>query len=68
MSDYVNMNFVNQPEISAVIVEHLIKTRVPMEQQHKLKEEVDMCSATVKEYGQNGFTYGPSRVRHEEEE
>jgi hypothetical protein len=48
MSDYVDMNFVNHPEISAVIVEHLIKIRVPLEHHQKLKDEVDMCPSTVK--------------------
>jgi hypothetical protein len=42
MYDYVEMNFVNHPEISVVILEHLIKTRVPLEQHQKLKDEVDM--------------------------
>jgi hypothetical protein len=50
MSDYVDMNFGNHPEISAVIVEHLIKTRVPLEHHHKLKNEVGMCRSTVKAF------------------
>jgi hypothetical protein len=50
MFDYVEMNFVNQPEISAVFVEHLIKKRVPLEQHQKLKDEVDMCRPTVKAF------------------
>jgi hypothetical protein len=48
MSDYVDMNFVNHPEMLAVIVEHLIKTRVQMEHHHKLKDEFEMCRSTVK--------------------
>jgi hypothetical protein len=48
MSDYVDMNFVNHPEISAVIVGQLIETRVPLEQHQKLKDEVDMCCSTMK--------------------
>jgi hypothetical protein len=50
MYDYVDMNFVNHPEISAGIVEHLIKTRVPLEQHQKLKDEVDMCCSTVEAF------------------
>jgi hypothetical protein len=46
----VDMNFVNHPEISAVIVEHLIKTRVPFEQHKNLKHEVGMCLSTVKAF------------------
>jgi hypothetical protein len=50
MLAYVDRNFVNHPEISAVIVEHLIKTRVPMEHHCKLKYEVEMCRMTVKAF------------------
>jgi hypothetical protein len=50
MYDYVDMNFVNHQEISAVIVEHLIKTRVPLEHHQKLKDEVDMFRSTVKAF------------------
>jgi hypothetical protein len=46
----VDMNFVDHPKIPAVIVEHFIKTRVPMEQHQKLKDEVDMCHATGKAF------------------
>jgi hypothetical protein len=48
MYEYVDMSFVNHPEISAVIVERLIKTRVPLDEHQKLKDEVDMCRSTMK--------------------
>jgi hypothetical protein len=50
MAEYVDMNLKNHPDILAVIVEHLIKMRVLMEQQQKLKDEADMCRSTIKAF------------------
>jgi hypothetical protein len=50
MLEYVDMNFANHPYTSAVILEHLIKTRLPMEQHHRLKDGVDMCRSIIKAF------------------
>jgi hypothetical protein len=39
LQGYIDLEFITHPEIGAVIVEHLIKTRTPMTMQSSLKSE-----------------------------
>jgi hypothetical protein len=70
MSDYVDMSFVNHPEISAVFVEHLIKTRVlgaASEVERRSRNVLFNHEGFHKLMGQDGIAYGKGRVGHQKE-
>jgi hypothetical protein len=45
---YIELNFIAHPEVSSVVVEHLIQTRVPMAMHESLKKDLESMKASVK--------------------
>jgi hypothetical protein len=48
LQGYIELNFIAHPEVSSVVVEHLIQTRVPMAMHESLKKDLDSIKASVK--------------------
>jgi hypothetical protein len=48
LKDYIELGFIAHPEVSSVVVEHLIQTRVPMAMHEVLKTEMIGLNASVK--------------------
>jgi hypothetical protein len=47
LQDYIELDFIDHPEASSVVVEHLIQTRVPITMHQDLKEEMVGLKASV---------------------
>jgi hypothetical protein len=45
---YIELNFIDHHEVSSVIVEHLIQTRVSMAMHESLKKDAESTKASVK--------------------
>jgi hypothetical protein len=45
---YIELDFIAHPEVSSIVVEHLIQTRVPMAMHEDLKAEMSGLKASVK--------------------
>jgi hypothetical protein len=48
LQGYIELNFIAHPEVSSVVVEHLIQTRVPMAMHESLKKDLESMKASVK--------------------
>jgi hypothetical protein len=48
LQGYIELNFISHPEVSSVVVEHLIQTRVPMAMHEYLKKDVESMKVSVK--------------------
>jgi hypothetical protein len=48
LQGYIELNFIAHPEVSYVVVEHLIQTRVPMAMHESLKKDLELMKASVK--------------------
>jgi hypothetical protein len=48
LQGYIELEFIAHPEVSSVVVEHLIQTRVPMAMQNAVKAEVKYLTTKVK--------------------
>jgi hypothetical protein len=48
LQGYIELGFIAHPEVSSVVVEHLIQTRVPMAMHEALKTEMFGLKAIVK--------------------
>jgi hypothetical protein len=48
LQGYIELNFIARPEVSYVVMEHLIQTRVPMAMHESLKKNLDSMKASVK--------------------
>jgi hypothetical protein len=48
LQGYIELGFIPHPEVSSVVVEHLIQTRVPMAMHEALKTEMVGLKASVK--------------------
>jgi hypothetical protein len=48
LQGYIELEFIAHPEVSSVVVEHLIKTRVPMTMHQALKDEMVGLKTSVK--------------------
>jgi hypothetical protein len=48
LQGYIELNFIAHPEVSSVVVEHLIQTRVPMAMHESLKKDWESMKASVK--------------------
>jgi hypothetical protein len=48
LQGYMELNFIAHPEVSSVVVEHLIQTRVPMAMHESLKKDLESMKASVK--------------------
>jgi hypothetical protein len=48
MQGYIELDFIAHPDVSSVVVEHLIQTRVPMEIHEAMKEVVVVVNASAK--------------------
>jgi hypothetical protein len=48
LQGYIDLGFIAHPEVSSVVVEHLIQTRVPMAMHEVLKNEMVGLKASVK--------------------
>jgi hypothetical protein len=48
LQGYIELNFIAHPEVTYVVVEHLIQTRVPMVMHESLKKELESTKASVK--------------------
>jgi hypothetical protein len=48
LQGYIELGFIAHPEVSSVVVEHLIQTRVPMAMHEALKTEIVGLKASVK--------------------
>jgi hypothetical protein len=53
MQSYIELEFISHPEIGAVVVEHLIKTRTPMSMHAALKAENVEFKAHMKTLSSN---------------
>jgi hypothetical protein len=53
MQSYIELEFISHPEIGAVVVEHLIKTRTPMSMHVTLKAENVELKAHMKTMSSN---------------
>jgi hypothetical protein len=48
LQGYIEFDFIAHPEVSSVVVEHLIQTRVPMNMHQALKDEMSGVKSSVK--------------------
>jgi hypothetical protein len=48
LQGYIELNFIAHLEVSSVVVENLIQTRVPMAMHESLKKDLDSMKASVK--------------------
>jgi hypothetical protein len=48
LQGYIKLNFIAHPEVSHVVVEHLIQIRLPMDMHEYLKKDVESMKASVK--------------------
>jgi hypothetical protein len=48
LQGYIELDFIYHPEVSSVVVEHLIQTRVPMTMHQALKDEMVGIKSSVK--------------------
>jgi hypothetical protein len=48
LQGYIELNFIAHPEVSSVVVEHLIQTRVPISMHESLKKDLESMKASVK--------------------
>jgi hypothetical protein len=48
LQGYIEINCIAHPEVSSVVVEHLIQTRVPMAMHESLKKDLESMKASVK--------------------
>jgi hypothetical protein len=48
LQGYIELNFIAHPEVSSVVVEHLIQTRVPMAMHESLEKDLESMKASVK--------------------
>jgi hypothetical protein len=48
LQGHIELNFIAHPEVSYVVVEHLIHTRVPMAMHESLKKDLESTKASVK--------------------
>jgi hypothetical protein len=48
LQGYIELNFIAHPEVSYVVVEHLIQTRVPMVMHESLKKDLKSMKVIVK--------------------
>jgi hypothetical protein len=48
LQGYIELNFISHPELSSMVVEHFIQTRVPMAMHESLKKDVGSMKASVK--------------------
>jgi hypothetical protein len=48
LQGYIEINFIAHPEVSSVVVENLIQTRVPMAMHESLKKNLESTKASVK--------------------
>jgi uncharacterized protein YjaG (DUF416 family) len=48
LQGYIELIFIAHPEVSSVVVEHLIQTRVPMAMHESLKKDLESMKASVK--------------------
>jgi hypothetical protein len=65
LQDYIDLEFIAHPEIGAVIVEHLIKTRTPMTMHSSLKSENVELRSQIKALTSNYEKLESRLGRHE---